>query len=354
MPAVIDDTYAEAFRSIYAEFLITARDRQWLDHAVHAATGNASSTILCDCEAGLDRYVGPGGDESFATPDGRPGAIVQLHVPRFRKDRVEALERSAAGAHQPERAHLPDGGLLQPDRLARPTSSWAASSPSSATAFRSAIERFGRKCGGFRCSAASSSSTAASAIADGLMGGNLWFFGETDDAALAAAEAGVAAVRDVPGRHHAVSRRHRRQRLEGRQPVQVHDRQHLREVLPARCATTRRPSRSCPRACSSVMEIIINGRDLESIIRRHAGGDRRLGRTRPACCESRPATTAAGSARASSICIPTSSRRLFDHFAGFETYTPSGPMSLAALNPADSTASQTAREETAFPCCGTT
>src|SRR6266446_4896322 len=92
--ALVDDTYAEAFRSIYAEFLITARDRKWLDHAVASATGNASSTILCDCEAGLDRYIGPGGDESFATPDGRPGAIVQVHVPRFRKDRVPSLERS--------------------------------------------------------------------------------------------------------------------------------------------------------------------------------------------------------------------------------------------------------------------
>src|SRR6478609_7279834 len=92
--AVVDDTYAEAFRSIYAEVLFTARDRIWLDHGVHAAVGNASSSILCDCEAGLDRYVGPGGDESFPTPDGRPGAIVQFHLPRFRKDRVEALERA--------------------------------------------------------------------------------------------------------------------------------------------------------------------------------------------------------------------------------------------------------------------
>src|SRR6478752_6659668 len=92
--AEIEDTYAEAFRSLMAEILITARDRRWLDRAIHAATGNASSSILCDCEAGLDRYVGPGGDESVATPDGRPGAIVQFHVPRFRKDRVAALERS--------------------------------------------------------------------------------------------------------------------------------------------------------------------------------------------------------------------------------------------------------------------
>ena len=112
----VEDTYAEAFRSIYAEVLITARDRTWLDHAVAAATGNASSTILCDCEAGLDRYVGPGGDESFATPDGRPGAVVQFHVPRFRKDRVAGARTLAAGAHQPERADLSDDGLLQPAR----------------------------------------------------------------------------------------------------------------------------------------------------------------------------------------------------------------------------------------------
>ena len=95
MTAIIDDTYAEAFKSLYVEFLITAKDRKWVDHAVNAATGNGSSSILCDCEAGLDRYVGPGGDESVQTPDGRPGAIVQLHVPRFRKDRVEALGKSA-------------------------------------------------------------------------------------------------------------------------------------------------------------------------------------------------------------------------------------------------------------------
>src|SRR4051812_41670287 len=92
--AVVDDTYAEAFRSIYAEVLITARDRAWLDHAVQAATGNASSSILCDCEAGLDRYAGPGGDERLDTHDGRPGAIIQFHVPRFHKDRTQRLERS--------------------------------------------------------------------------------------------------------------------------------------------------------------------------------------------------------------------------------------------------------------------
>ena len=45
MSAIIDDTYAEAFKSMYSEVLITAINKKWLDHAINAATGNASSSI---------------------------------------------------------------------------------------------------------------------------------------------------------------------------------------------------------------------------------------------------------------------------------------------------------------------
>ena len=64
------------------------RARYWLGHAVVACPGNASSTIPGDCEAGLDRHV-----PESETPDGRPGAVVQFHVPRFHKDREQRLER---------------------------------------------------------------------------------------------------------------------------------------------------------------------------------------------------------------------------------------------------------------------
>ena len=115
MPATIDDTYAEAFRSIYAAVLITARDRYWLDRAVQAATGNASSTILCDCEAGLDRYV-----DADATPRiDRPGAIVQFHVPRFHKDREARLERSLLVRISQNVLTCPDHGRVQRARCER-------------------------------------------------------------------------------------------------------------------------------------------------------------------------------------------------------------------------------------------
>ena len=89
---IVEDTYAEGFRSIYAEFLVTARDRRWLDHCCQAVTGHASSTILCDSEAGVAQIL-DGQSPGQVTPDGRPGAVVQVHVPRFRKDRESHLER---------------------------------------------------------------------------------------------------------------------------------------------------------------------------------------------------------------------------------------------------------------------
>jgi len=199
MPAEVEDTYAEAFRSLYAEVLITARERKWLDAAVAASTGNASSTILCDCEAGLDRYVGPGGDESFRTPDGRPGAIVQFHVPRFRKDRVEALERSVLVR-------------VSQNVLTCPTCACFNVLTDSETYFKIGRkvaffgdghqyrdERFGRKVWVIPILSGEFAIERRIGYRDGLMGGNLWFMGAAADAALEAAERGVEAVAKVPG-----------------------------------------------------------------------------------------------------------------------------------------------------------
>lgn len=198
MPAIVDDTYAEAFRSIYVEFLITARDRRWVEHAVAAATGNASSTIRCDCEAGVDRYVGPGGDESAATPDGRPGAIVQLHIPRFRKDRVRALEMAALTRTSQNVLTCPTAACFNlidsADffRMGRKVAFFG-------DGFQRRVERFGRKMWWIPTLGGEFLIDRRLGYAEGLMGGNLWYFGESVDAALAAAERGVAAIARCPG-----------------------------------------------------------------------------------------------------------------------------------------------------------
>src|SRR5436190_5317682 len=198
MSAPIDDTYAEAFRSIYAEVLITARDRTWLDHAVAAATGNASSTILCDCEAGLDRYVGSGGDESTTTPDGRPGAIVQFHVPRFRKDRIEALERALLVRISQNVLTCPTAAcfnVLQTEpyyKLGRKIAFFG-------DGYQQRAERHGRKVWVIPILGGEFVLDRRFGYRDGLMGGNLWLMGRDVDSAVTAAARGVAAALQVPG-----------------------------------------------------------------------------------------------------------------------------------------------------------
>jgi len=53
----IEDTYAEAFSGYYLEILVTARDEKWLMAAANSATGFATSSIGCGCEAGIDRIL---------------------------------------------------------------------------------------------------------------------------------------------------------------------------------------------------------------------------------------------------------------------------------------------------------
>ncbi|MFM8583428.1 MAG: formylmethanofuran--tetrahydromethanopterin N-formyltransferase [Planctomycetaceae bacterium] len=67
----IIDTFAEAFPITAARVVITAESRRWARIAATVMTGNATSVIACDCEAGIERMLDPG-----ETPDGRPGISV--------------------------------------------------------------------------------------------------------------------------------------------------------------------------------------------------------------------------------------------------------------------------------------
>lgn len=264
MAARIDDTYAEAFRSLYTEFLITARDRAWAEHAVHAVTGNAASTILCDCEAGLDRYVGPGGDESFATPDGRPGAVVQLHVPRFWKDRVERLDRAALVRISQNVLTCPTArcfNLLDTEAYFHTGRKVAYFGNGK----QKRVERFGRKMWWVPILGGEFVLDRRLGYADGLMGGNLWFFGESEDAALDAAMLGVEAVAPVPG---VVMCFPGGVAGSGSKPGSDYEFS-IASTYEKYCPLLQddpEVERGLPEGVRSVMEIIINGRDLPTII----------------------------------------------------------------------------------------
>ena len=77
--ALVEDTYAEAFRSYYSRILITAATSKLAEAAAASATGFATSALGCGVEAGIEGNADPS-----STPDGRPGVLVQFHI--WKKD----------------------------------------------------------------------------------------------------------------------------------------------------------------------------------------------------------------------------------------------------------------------------
>jgi formylmethanofuran--tetrahydromethanopterin N-formyltransferase len=194
--SLVEDTYAEAFRSLYARVLVTARDRKWLLAACEKATGHASSTILCDCEAGIEQIL-DGKSKGQETPDGRIGALLQFHVPRFRKDRVEHLERVLLARLSQNVLTCPTTrcfNALDSDpyfKLGRKIAFFGDGHQ-----FRS--ERFGQKGWTIPTLGGEFFLSRRFGYADGIMGGNLWFLGTSEDAAIEAADRAAQAANAAP------------------------------------------------------------------------------------------------------------------------------------------------------------
>lgn len=265
MTVEIEDTYAEAFRSLFVEFLVTARNRKWLDHAINAATGHASSSIMCDCEAGLDRYVGPGGDETFETPDGRPGAICQLHVPKFWKPSDQKLEQALLARVSQNVLTCPTASCFSVDpgvsnnyfRLGRKTAYFGGG-------FEALDNRFDRRMWVIPTMGGEFLIDRRFGYHNGVMGGNLWFMAGSEAASLQAAENAVEACRTIPGvitpfpGGIAASG----SKAGSKYPFL------FASTNERFCPTLRQVAgiqSELPDGVNSAMEIIINGKDLESV-----------------------------------------------------------------------------------------
>ncbi len=259
---IIDDTYAEAFRSIYGRVLVTAANRKWLDAACGAATGHASSTILCDCEAGIEGYL-DGTSDHQQTPDGRPGATLQFHVPRFRKDRVEHLERVMMARISQNILTCPTArcfNALDTDpyyKLGRKIAFFGDGHQ-----FRDV--RFGQPGWVIPTLGGDFFLSRRFGYADGLMGGNVWFMGATEEAAIEAAEKAAAAadlavgvITTFPGGVAASGSK-----------AGSNYKFLIASTFAEFCPTLREKLGTAslvPEGVQSIMEIIVNGRDLAAV-----------------------------------------------------------------------------------------
>lgn len=260
---LVDDTYAEGFRSIYGEILITARDQKWLRHCVAAVTGHASSTIMCDCEAGVSHWISEEEASSGATPDGRPGAVMQFHVPRFVKNREKHLEKVMLARISQNVLTCPTARCfnhLDTDpyfKLGRKVALFGDRHQ-----FRD--ERFGEKGWVIPTLGGEFFLSRRFGFRDGVMGGNLWFFGPDESIALEAAERASEAAEATGG---VVTTFPGGIASSGSKAGSSYDFL-IAATYAEFCPTLREQlgERSkVPEGVGSIMEIIMNGRDLEAL-----------------------------------------------------------------------------------------
>ena len=185
----IADTFAEAFTMRVARIVITGRTAKWAREAAIKLTGFATSVIGCKCEAGIERELA-----AADTPDGRPGISVLF----FTMDKQSL----------PEQLIVRLGQTV----LTCPTTACFDGLPDAADRLPvgKALRVFGD---GFQASKLIGGKRywripvmegeflieETFGMVKGVGGGNFLILARDADAALAAAEAAVAAMTGAPG-----------------------------------------------------------------------------------------------------------------------------------------------------------
>jgi formylmethanofuran--tetrahydromethanopterin N-formyltransferase len=187
----IDETFAEAFPMKATRLVITAHTLEWARHAAVAATGFATSVIACGCEAGIERELAP--DD---TPDGRPGVAVLIFA-MSGKELAKQIERRVGQCVLTCPTTAVYAGIDDGEAVA------------DVVALGKNLRFFGdgwqtsKVIGGkryWRVPVMDGEFVAqeTTAVVKGVGGGNLLLLARDTDAALAAAEAVVAAMKQLP------------------------------------------------------------------------------------------------------------------------------------------------------------
>jgi formylmethanofuran--tetrahydromethanopterin N-formyltransferase len=184
----IDDSFAEAFPMRATRLIITAHNSTWAMHAAVAMSGFATSVIACGCEAGIERTLAPD-----ATPDGRPGVAVLLFA-MSGKELAKQVERRVGQCVLTCPTTAIYAGLSEGEPIALGKNlrffgdGWQTSKQIDGVRYWRVPVMDGEF-------VAEENTRVVKAVG----GGNLLILGVDTDSALAAAEAAVAAMWQVPG-----------------------------------------------------------------------------------------------------------------------------------------------------------
>ncbi|NOZ82939.1 MAG: formylmethanofuran--tetrahydromethanopterin N-formyltransferase [Euryarchaeota archaeon] len=252
----VEDTYCEAFDGLFVRLIITARSERWLRRAVCGATC-LPSTVVGRTEAGLERWLG-----EHETPDGRAGALVQIWG-------IAAGDRPLDRFEYELSLRIRQGVLVVP--TTRIFNAWEGEEEIDTMprvghcgdGYEEVRTAFGREMINIPIMMGDWLIERRLGVGRGVAGGNVWFFAESEDAALEAGEAAVEAVAEVEGAITPFDVCSAGSKVETRYP----------EIGPTTnhpyCPTLRGriPDSKVPEGVVSIPEVVINATSLEALKR---------------------------------------------------------------------------------------
>ncbi len=191
----VEDTYCEAFDGLFVRLCITALNRQLLKRAAYAATA-LPSTVFSESEGGIERWL-----SAHETPDGRTGAIIQIWVNRGRDDAAK-LEYEVSKRIRQGVLVVPTTAVfnaLELDTSPEDKMDTMERIGHCGDGYERVEHRFGREMIVIPIMMGEFMVERYMNYGRGVMGGNLWLFCHTLEAALEAGERAVNAVGMIEG-----------------------------------------------------------------------------------------------------------------------------------------------------------
>jgi formylmethanofuran--tetrahydromethanopterin N-formyltransferase len=253
----VDDTYAEAFEGLFTRLIITAKDATRLKLASYDSTA-LPSVVINRTEGGVERWL-----TERETPDGRMGSIVQFWGQYDRRNVKKAVERF----YREISYRIRQGILVVPTTAIFN----AYESPDTLDA----MERVGHCGDGYETEEVYLGRRVVRiplmmgdfiierflGYGRGVMGGNVWFMCETEDAALEAGDLAVQAIRQVPGAITSFNVCSAGSKPETKYPAIGPTTNHpYCPTLKGKLADSK-----VPQGVNSIPEIVINGTTLDAV-----------------------------------------------------------------------------------------
>ncbi len=189
----IEDTYAEAFEGTVTQLVVTGKNEGLLKQAIYSFTA-LPSTVFGDAEGGIVRWI-----NAKDTPDGRPGAGVQLWVLGYGKKAIITLEDRLGRRIRQGILVVPTTAVFN-DLEAENRYDMMKTVGHCGDGYEWIIDYKGRKMINVPIMIGHDFLIEHYlGYQKGVMGGNLWMFCESIDVALEAGQKGVDAILEIDG-----------------------------------------------------------------------------------------------------------------------------------------------------------